>query len=86
MFSPGPITSHCAPSYPDGAYTLESFVSGRYRETVETETGSAIGKRAFRAEVARIEKVRDSTPKTEWEPYVVRLLHGDLEHERQEIA
>lgn len=82
---PGPITSRCFPSFPEPVYVVESFVPGRYRETVERETlpGSEVPERAFTQECARIERIRATDPN--FEPCVVRLLNGDLEEQRKEI-
>lgn len=82
---PGPITSTCFPAYADPTYTVESFVPGRYRETVERErVTDGLEHAAFRAECARVERIRATSP--DFEPCVVRLLNGDLEEQRKEIA
>ena len=82
---PGPITSLCAPAYSAPVYKIESYVPGRYRETVESESvKEGLEEDAFESECARIEAVRAS--ETVWEPIVVRLLCDDLEERRKIIA
>ena len=82
---PGPITNLCAPAYSAPVYKIESYVPGRYRETVESETvQEGLEDDAFERECARIESVRAS--ETSWEPIVVRLMCSDLEEKRKIIA
>jgi len=82
---PGPITSLCAPAYSAPVYKIESYVPGRYRETVESESvKEGLEEDAFESECARIEAVRAS--ETVWEPVICRLLENDLEIERRVIA
>jgi hypothetical protein len=74
------------PDYGDALETIESYVPGQYRETLERTQvkRSEGGDFAFDEECRRIEKIR--AKETDWEPVVVRLLNGDLEEKRKIIA
>jgi hypothetical protein len=81
----GPITSSCSPVYADAVYTIESYVVGSYRQTVERETvKEGLEQEAFAAECARIQGIRKEF-EDKWGAVCVRILIGDCEIERKII-
>lgn len=73
------------PEYHEAPFHIETFDSLRYQETVDRQPIRSNENEhvSFRKEVERLERLRDSS--TDWEPIVVRLLHGDQEIERKTI-
>ena len=73
------------PVYEDAPFVIESFDPIRYAQSVERHNVRSNENELveFTKEVERLEALRNST--TDWEPIVVRLLHGDQEIEKKEI-
>lgn len=70
---------------PFGCVEIETFVPTDKRATFEkircrTEGGQA----EFIAEVKRVERIRAGH--AEWAPVVIRLVHGETEHERSLVS